>query len=507
MKAITVHQPFAQYLADGIKRYETRGWNTNYRGLVLIHAGKTWNDDLATQASLLSRRYKDIPLVEKPVLGVILAVAILEDCVRSENLRPTLSQAEAAMGNYANGRYGWRMRIVERFDEAIPASGQQGLWDWDWHQDTRTRGKRVAIVGSRKYKPLDDVVDYVKGLPRDTIIISGGAQGVDLAAEKTAKERGMQVISFPVNTYNLPKIWKDRQWEYGRRAKERNQYIVEMAETVTAYWDEESSGTQDSINKAKKLGRPVEINPVKQPEQITLVQKTLDGFDHYDESAYIVASKAKAESSKELPAFEWDKPWLIDDKHVWVFDGWENGERHYRPALMTSDAAKKTANCIRGCMYASETIVLRRWLDIQLGWHDVPYDVVDVGDMASDYFIRKGSVHRSVPMESIHLTQEQYNVAIAKDYWRSMRCYDADGLLPYGIQFADSDNVYILDGTHRTLAHKWSGRESMSVDVNFFDETFSQACSMIELDEEDEMVAEVLEEALDILLGELEYVL
>lgn len=40
MKAITVIQPWATLLATGKKHIETRSWKTNYRGEILIHAGK-----------------------------------------------------------------------------------------------------------------------------------------------------------------------------------------------------------------------------------------------------------------------------------------------------------------------------------------------------------------------------------------------------------------------------------------------------------------------------------
>lgn len=40
MKAITVLQPWATLLVTGKKHIETRSWKTNYRGEILIHAGK-----------------------------------------------------------------------------------------------------------------------------------------------------------------------------------------------------------------------------------------------------------------------------------------------------------------------------------------------------------------------------------------------------------------------------------------------------------------------------------
>lgn len=39
MKALTIHQPWAQLIALGAKTIETRSWSTRYRGPIAIHAG------------------------------------------------------------------------------------------------------------------------------------------------------------------------------------------------------------------------------------------------------------------------------------------------------------------------------------------------------------------------------------------------------------------------------------------------------------------------------------
>jgi predicted Rossmann fold nucleotide-binding protein DprA/Smf involved in DNA uptake len=44
-------------------------------------------------------------------------------------------------------------------------------------------GERVAIIGSRDYPDLERVRAYVRRLPTGTVFISGGARGVDSAAE------------------------------------------------------------------------------------------------------------------------------------------------------------------------------------------------------------------------------------------------------------------------------------------------------------------------------------
>jgi hypothetical protein len=39
-KALTLHQPWASFIAEGLKWIETRSWRTHYRGRIDIHAGK-----------------------------------------------------------------------------------------------------------------------------------------------------------------------------------------------------------------------------------------------------------------------------------------------------------------------------------------------------------------------------------------------------------------------------------------------------------------------------------
>ena len=38
MKVISIKEPFATLIKDGVKVYETRSWKTNYRGEIYIHA-------------------------------------------------------------------------------------------------------------------------------------------------------------------------------------------------------------------------------------------------------------------------------------------------------------------------------------------------------------------------------------------------------------------------------------------------------------------------------------
>lgn len=108
---------------------------------------------------------------------------------------------------------------------------------------------KVAIVGSRQYTNLRKVQLYVANLPKDTIVISGGAPGVDRIAEAAAKRLGLEVKIFPA------------QWDvHGNMAAlMRNSQIVAECDRLVAFWDLKSHGTRDSLDKARKAGKPIEV--------------------------------------------------------------------------------------------------------------------------------------------------------------------------------------------------------------------------------------------------------
>ena len=110
---------------------------------------------------------------------------------------------------------------------------------------------KVGIVGSRNYSDLAAVTEFVSHLPQGTVVITGGARGVDKTAEVAATAHGLTVL------IHLPD-WKT----YGRRAGPlRNIKIVEDSDEVVAFWDGSSRGTQDSISKARIAGKLKAVFP------------------------------------------------------------------------------------------------------------------------------------------------------------------------------------------------------------------------------------------------------
>ena len=115
---------------------------------------------------------------------------------------------------------------------------------------------RIAIVGSRGYDSLELVRQYVRSLPKDTVVVSGGAHGVDNTAADTAVACHLETIVY------LPD-WKT----FGKSAGfKRNSQIVNDCDLLVAFWDGVSRGTKDSMDKAAAAGIPVVVNPKEYEE-------------------------------------------------------------------------------------------------------------------------------------------------------------------------------------------------------------------------------------------------
>ena len=74
MKVISIKEPFATLIKDGVKIYETRSWKTNYRGEIYIHASLTKSTSERIPTAL---KY----LKSKPMPGYIICKCNLVDCI------------------------------------------------------------------------------------------------------------------------------------------------------------------------------------------------------------------------------------------------------------------------------------------------------------------------------------------------------------------------------------------------------------------------------------------
>ncbi|WP_298067776.1 DUF2493 domain-containing protein [uncultured Mailhella sp.] len=114
---------------------------------------------------------------------------------------------------------------------------------------------RLAVVGSRDfldYAFLEARLCEAFALSEVEEIISGGARGVDSLAARFASEHNIPLKVFPADWTHL-----------GRRAgPARNRDIVARADTVAAFWDGCSRGTQNTLLQAQRAEKRVVIFPI-----------------------------------------------------------------------------------------------------------------------------------------------------------------------------------------------------------------------------------------------------
>jgi len=104
-KALTLKQPWAHLIVTGIKTIENRTWTTVYRGRLLIHAGRIFDEN---------QQYRD----ERDGLafGAIIGHVDLVDIV-TEHSSP-----------FFVGPFGWVLAKPKRI-KPIPLRGKVGLFD------------------------------------------------------------------------------------------------------------------------------------------------------------------------------------------------------------------------------------------------------------------------------------------------------------------------------------------------------------------------------------------
>ena len=127
MKVLTIKQPWAQLIIEGDKEYEFRSWKTNYRGDILIHAGKSIDKEAIKRFECYNLEYPT---------GSIIAKATMSDCIEvTEKFRCDRKDENELVYRGIQDRnwngFGFKMENVEEI-EPIEINGQLGLWNYDY---------------------------------------------------------------------------------------------------------------------------------------------------------------------------------------------------------------------------------------------------------------------------------------------------------------------------------------------------------------------------------------
>ncbi len=117
---------------------------------------------------------------------------------------------------------------------------------------------KYGIIGSRNFTDKElflckvNEVIAIQGMPN--LVISGGAVGADTLAEEWAKENAVEFQVFKPQHKDFPKSIRRFAAPHAR-----NTLIAEHSDVVIAFWDGQSTGSKDTVDKALSLSKKVYI--------------------------------------------------------------------------------------------------------------------------------------------------------------------------------------------------------------------------------------------------------
>lgn len=129
IKVLSLKEPFATLIKAGIKKVETRSWQTSYRGELYIHASIS-RSTINEKNTEFQKLIKDLEY--QP--SYIICKCNLIDCIYMtkeyiENIKKTNYQ-EYLCGDYKEGRYAWILENIEPLSIPIKAKGQLNIWNF-----------------------------------------------------------------------------------------------------------------------------------------------------------------------------------------------------------------------------------------------------------------------------------------------------------------------------------------------------------------------------------------
>jgi hypothetical protein len=112
--------------------------------------------------------------------------------------------------------------------------------------------ERVVIFGSRSWRDVQAIRDFVFSLPEGSVVIHGGADGADAIAGRAAQERGLEVV-----------VFKAAWGKYGKAAGPiRNAQMISEGHPTQARGYRrglKSPGTDGMARLLRRAGIPVTV--------------------------------------------------------------------------------------------------------------------------------------------------------------------------------------------------------------------------------------------------------
>jgi hypothetical protein len=135
----------------------------------------------------------------------------------------------------------------------------------------------VGIIGARKYEHRQSVIDLVRSLPANTVVVTSQCRGVCTWAGTEARNRGLEVLIFTPDLNGI-----QSHGEMVERYYRRNRQLIAACEVVHAFISREggfSGGTKYEVQYAKRLGKDVILHWEDTGVQRMERQAMLFGYD------------------------------------------------------------------------------------------------------------------------------------------------------------------------------------------------------------------------------------
>ena len=113
--------------------------------------------------------------------------------------------------------------------------------------------KFIGIIGARKYKNRQSVIELVQSLPRDSTVITSSCKGVCTWAKEAAISEGLQVRIFAPDLADI-----GSRAEMVERYYHRNRQLISACQVVHAFISQEAGltgGTRYEVLYAKRLNK------------------------------------------------------------------------------------------------------------------------------------------------------------------------------------------------------------------------------------------------------------
>jgi len=126
MKALSLRQPWADWVIQGKKTLELRNWTVNYRGLLAIHASHTIHREACLANGISPDRI---------TIGAIIGVVDLVDIIPLDDKaffdRKDDHRAAGFFSPPAGDQqlYGWELKKPHELHEPVPFTGRMGLFN------------------------------------------------------------------------------------------------------------------------------------------------------------------------------------------------------------------------------------------------------------------------------------------------------------------------------------------------------------------------------------------